>query len=91
MNATPPSLLRAGDGRDTALTRSLLLDPQVGDGVLHVAAMAASCDVVGTDTDADINTAEFPACHVHQQDWGVPVRITADGTDQLTLVLRGSP
>ncbi|HEY9349108.1 MAG TPA: NHL domain-containing thioredoxin family protein [Acidothermales bacterium] len=95
VNATPPSLLRAGDGRDTALTRSLLLDPQVGDGVLHVAAMAASCDVVGTDADADTNAeadaVEFPACHVHQQDWGVPVRITADGADQLTLVLRGSP
>jgi thiol-disulfide isomerase/thioredoxin len=83
VEATPPSLLRGGDGRDTSLTRSLLLDPQVGDGVLHIGASAASCDVA--------DTVEFPACHVHQQDWGVPVRITADGTEQLTLVLRGSP
>jgi hypothetical protein len=34
--------------------------------------------------------AEFPACHVHQQDWGVPVTITADGTDELVLALGGS-
>jgi thiol-disulfide isomerase/thioredoxin len=81
VDATPPSLLRQGDGRDTSLTRSLLLDSHVGDGVLHVAAMAASCDIAG---------AANPACHVHQQDWGVPVRITAGGTDRLVLVLRGT-
>jgi thiol-disulfide isomerase/thioredoxin len=81
VDATPPSLLRAGDGRDDALTRKLLIDPQVGDGVLHVAAQAASCDIAG---------AEFPACHVHQQDWGVPVRVMPDGTNRLVLVLRGA-
>jgi hypothetical protein len=81
VDATPPSLLRAGDGRDDALTRKLLIDPQVGDGVLHVAAQATSCDIAG---------AEFPACHVHQQDWGVPVRVMPDGTNRLVLVLRGA-
>jgi hypothetical protein len=50
----------------------------VGDGVLHIAVQAASCD----DT-------EFPACHLHRQDWGVPVRITPDGPDRLDLVLSG--
>ena len=66
VSSTPPGLLRAGEGRGEGLTRRLDLDAHVGDGVLHVAAIAASCDADGT---------EFPACHVHQQDWGVPVRL----------------
>ena len=60
----------------------LVLDPHVGDGVLHVAAMAASCD----DTAAAI---EFPACHVHQQDWGVPVRLVEGAPARLQLYLAG--
>ena len=52
--------------------------------MLHVSVRAASCD----DPDAP-GAAEFPACHVHQQDWGVPVRITADGAARLALVLAG--
>ncbi len=48
-------------------------------GVLHVSARAASCD------DGD---AEFPACHVHQQDWGVPVEVDAAGASELTLPAR---
>ena len=77
VDATPPSLLRQGAGRDTFLTRSLLLDSHVGNGVLHVAATAASCDASGV--------ADFPACHVHQQDWGVPVRVTPDGASEILL------
>jgi hypothetical protein len=80
VTATPPGLLRSGEGRATALVRELELDPAVGDGVLHVAAMAASCD--------DDPATEFPACHVHQQDWGVPVRIVGGAPDRLVLMLR---
>jgi thiol-disulfide isomerase/thioredoxin len=80
VTATPPQLLRSGEGKGTGLTRHLVLDPQVGDGVLHVAATAASCD-----DDAAI---EFPACHVHQQDWGVPIRLVDGAEAQLTLMLR---
>jgi thiol-disulfide isomerase/thioredoxin len=80
VSATPPALLREGDGVATALTRRLVLDPAVGDGVLHVAARAASCE-------ADLG--EGAACHMHQQDWGVPVRISPDGTDRLVLPLGG--
>ena len=83
VSSTPPALLRAGEGRDTALTRSIVIDAAVGDGVLHVAAAAASCD--------DDPTIDYPACHVHQQDWGVPVRITEGGTNRLVLVLSGAP
>jgi thiol-disulfide isomerase/thioredoxin len=80
VTATPPQLLRAGEGKGTDLTRRLVLDPHVGDGVLHVAATAASCD--------DDTAIEFPACHVHQQDWGVPVRLVEGAETQLTLMLR---
>ena len=70
VEATPPALIRDGDGRGTDLTRTLTLDPNVGEGVLHVAARAASCDEDG---------GEGAACRMHQQDWGVPVRIGAAG------------
>jgi hypothetical protein len=80
VSATPPALLRSGEGRGTDLTRSLELDPAVGDGVLHVAARAASCDADG---------GEGAACRMHQQDWGVPVRVTASGTARLVLPLGG--
>jgi len=78
VEATPPQLVTAGSGRGTGLVRTLTLDPHVGDGVLHVAARAASCTVDGGDG---------AACHLHQQDWGVPLRITPDGVRGLTLVL----
>jgi len=81
VTATPPGLVKDGEGRGTGLTRRLVLDPHVGDGVLHVAAMAASCD--------DDPAVEFPACHVHQQDWGVPVRLVDGAPAELTLHLAG--
>ncbi|MEU2774817.1 NHL domain-containing thioredoxin family protein [Streptomyces sp. NPDC007162] len=81
VSSTPPELLLKGEGADTDLARELELNPAVTEGVLHVSAMAASCD----DDEAN----EYPACHVHQQDWGVPVRITEGGVDRLPLVLAG--
>jgi thiol-disulfide isomerase/thioredoxin len=81
VTATPPALIREGEGRGTDLRRELVLDPAVGDGVLHVAARAASCDEGGGDG---------AACHMHQQDWGVPVRITAEGDAVLALPLGGA-
>jgi thiol-disulfide isomerase/thioredoxin len=77
VEATPPALLRKGEGRGTELTRTLVLDPEVGEGVLHVAARAASCDIEG----------ENAACHMHQQDWGVPIRIAVGAEGALTLPL----
>jgi thiol-disulfide isomerase/thioredoxin len=88
VSASPPELLTEGAGSGTDLTRPLVLaDPArtgIESGVLHVSVRAASCD----DPDAP-GAAEFPACHVHQQDWGVPVRLVADGTRRLALVLAG--
>ncbi|MFJ3517222.1 NHL domain-containing thioredoxin family protein [Streptomyces sp. NPDC090131] len=81
VSSTPPELLADGEGAGTDLFRELALNPDVTEGVLHVSAMAASCD--------DDPANEYPACHVHQQDWGVPVRVTADGASRLPLVLAG--
>ncbi|MFJ8823924.1 NHL domain-containing thioredoxin family protein [Streptomyces sp. NPDC102467] len=81
VSATPPELLASGDGAGTDLARELVLNPQVTEGVLHVSAMAASCD--------DDPANEYPACHVHQQDWGVPVRVAEGGAVRLPLVLAG--
>ncbi|MEU4034266.1 NHL domain-containing thioredoxin family protein [Streptomyces collinus] len=82
VSSTPPGLLLGGEGAGTGLARELELDPAVAEGVLHVSAMAASCD--------DDPANEYPACHVHQQDWGVPVRLVEGGTDRLPLVLAGT-
>ncbi len=49
--------------------------------MLHVSAMAASCD--------DDPANAYPACHVHQQDWGVPVKLTDAGASRLPLILAG--
>jgi thiol-disulfide isomerase/thioredoxin len=77
VTASPPDLLAEGSGTSTELRRELHLTG--AEGVLHVAASAASCDLEG----------EHPACHVTQQDWGIPVRISASAPDRLALVLRG--
>ncbi|WP_411143000.1 NHL domain-containing thioredoxin family protein [Streptomyces sp. x-80] len=81
ISATPPELLADGAGAGTDLARDLVLADGVTEGVLHVSAMAASCD--------DDPAVEYPACHVHQQDWGVPVRIVEGGVARLGLVLAG--
>ncbi|GGP70394.1 NHL domain-containing thioredoxin family protein [Streptomyces melanogenes] len=81
VSSTPVELLVSGEGTGTDLSRELTLNPEVAEGVLHVSAMAASCD--------DDPANEYPACHVHQQDWGVPVRLTPEGATRLPLVLAG--
>ncbi|GAA0294325.1 redoxin domain-containing protein [Streptomyces polychromogenes] len=81
VSSTPPELLAGGEGAGTDLFRDLVLNPDVTEGVLHVSAMAASCD--------DDPANEYPACHVHQQDWGVPVTVTSSGAARLPLVLAG--
>ncbi|GGU28274.1 NHL domain-containing thioredoxin family protein [Streptomyces lavendofoliae] len=81
VSSTPPELLASGEGTGTDLSRELTLNPDVTEGVLHVSAMAASCD--------DDPANEYPACHVHQQDWGVPVKVTESGVSRLPLILAG--
>jgi hypothetical protein len=86
ISSSPPDLLSQGAGNGSELRRTVLIaDPNlsgVHSGVLHVSARCASCD----DPDAP-GAAEFPACHVHQQDWGVPIHVTDDGVNALELML----
>ena len=85
VSSTPDGLLREGAGSSEGLTRTLTLDPAAGDGVLHVSVQAASCD-------GDPETGEVPehaACHLYQQDWGLPVVLVEGATTELTLDLRG--
>ncbi|PZP17697.1 MAG: hypothetical protein DI611_01205 [Brachybacterium faecium] len=79
ITTSPASMVRDGAGTGPELERVLELDPAITEGVLHVNARAASCD-------AD-PTVEFPACHMHQQDWGVPIRVVEGGPDHLDLSL----
>jgi len=81
VSSTPPELLLDGAGDDVPLHRTLRLNPDVTEGVLHVTAHAASCD--------DDPAIEYPACHLNAQDWGVPVRLVAGGPSELTLPLHG--
>jgi len=76
VSASPPELLVEGGGAGTGLSRSLVLSG--AGGVLHVAATAASCD----------EEVEHPACHITQQDWGIPVRLVDGAPARLGLVLR---
>jgi sugar lactone lactonase YvrE len=82
VSASPPELLASGAGAGPELRRTVTVSPAVAEGVLHVSVRAASCD--GGDV-------EFPACHVHQQDWGVPVVVSEAGHRELVLLLAGVP
>jgi hypothetical protein len=77
VGSTPPDLILQGSGTGTELTRELRINPDIPHGILHVAAKGASCD-----TDA-----EHGVCHMHQQDWGVPVKVTSVGSGDIQLIL----
>jgi thiol-disulfide isomerase/thioredoxin len=79
ISASPSELLLEGAGVTTDLSRQLVINPAVDRGILQVIAQAATCDV----------DAEFAACHLTRQDWGVPVVISRDAPTRLPLILRG--
>jgi thiol-disulfide isomerase/thioredoxin len=79
VSASPAELLLEGEGTTTDLSRKIVLNPDVPKGVLQVVAQAATCDV----------DAEYGACHLTRQDWGVPIVIDPAGPNRLPLVLRG--
>lgn len=85
VSATPSALLRGGAGQQAGLHRRLELDPAVSDGVLHISVRAAACDASGPDGEVP----EHAACHLYQQDWGIPVRVEPDAPAHLELDLRG--
>ncbi|WP_239437210.1 NHL domain-containing thioredoxin family protein [Arthrobacter alpinus] len=86
VSSTPPELLISGGGTSIGLSRTLVLNGDVPEGVLHLTARAAACD--GPE-DANGEIPDHAACHLYQQDWGIPVTISADGAAGLALDLRG--
>ena len=82
ISSTPENFILEGAGTSTGLTRTLVLNPEITEAVLHITARAAACD--GTP-DGDI--PEHAACHLYQQDWGIPVIVTGDEADESELVL----
>jgi len=86
VSSTPAELLVQGSGSAPGLTRGLTLAGDVRGGILHVSVQAAACD-------GDPDTGEVPehaACHMYQQDWGVPVVIDPEAPAELRLDLRGA-
>ena len=85
VSASPPEMLMSGAGSGSELQREVVIadlrEKGISQGVLHVSVRAASCDI------AEEN--EFPACHVHQQDWGVPIVLSDDGSSDVALMLAG--
>lgn len=79
VSASPPTLLIEGAGSGTDLRRRLVLSGAAATGVLQVIAQAATCDT----------EAEYAACHLTRQDWGVPVVLSPGGAARLPLILRG--
>ena len=86
ISSTPPELLLSGGGTSVGLLRTLELSSDVTEGVLHITARAAACD--GPE-DAAGEIPDHAACHLYQQDWGIPVLLQADGDSELVLDLRG--
>jgi thiol-disulfide isomerase/thioredoxin len=85
VSASPPELLVGGAGRSRGLRRSLTVAPGIPEGTLHVSVQAAACD-------GDPDTGEVPehaACHLFQQDWGIPVTIDESAGATMVLDLRG--
>jgi hypothetical protein len=80
VSASPPDLLLDGAGDGPSLTRPLTVAPGMPAGTLHVSVQAAACDTEG----------ENPACHLFQQDWGMPLLLDDTGPDHLVLHLRGT-
>lgn len=84
ISSSPEELLLEGAGTSQGLTRTLVLNPAVTEGVLHITARAAACD-----GELGQPIPDHAACHLYQQDWGIPVVQGEGGEDRLDLDLRG--
>ena len=85
VSSTPPELIASGAGGAEGLSRTIELNPDITSGVLHLTARAASCD---GEPGGEIPL--HAACHLYQQDWGIPVTLVDGGPDTLDIDLRGS-
>ena len=85
VSSSPEDALVQGDGTAQGLTRALRIADGVTEGVLHITARAAACD---GSPDGEI--PEHAACHLYQQDWGIPFTVDPQAPAGLTLDLRGT-
>ncbi|GGE76674.1 NHL domain-containing thioredoxin family protein [Nesterenkonia cremea] len=84
ISSSPENLILEGAGNSEGLERTLRLNTEVTEGVLHITARAAACDGAPGE--------EIPmhaACHLYQQDWGIPVTLEEGADTGLQLDLRG--
>ena len=56
----------------------------MAEGVLHITARAAACD-----GEQGQPIPDHAACHLYQQDWGIPFTVAEGAEDSLVLDLRG--
>lgn len=85
VSSTPPELITAGAGGSEGLERTIEIADGIDSGVLHITARAAACD--GSE-DGEIPL--HAACHLYQQDWGIPVTLSPENPHELRLDLRGT-
>ena len=97
VSASPEGFLVEGGGRSSGLRRTLRLDGDIEAGTLHVSVRAAACgaeerDARGSEEGAGEPGDEYEvgACHLFQQDWGIPVVIDPAAEGVLRLDLRGA-
>lgn len=89
VSASPAGLLVDGGGRSPGLRRTLTLADGIPGGTLHVSVRVAACDSdPGTGDEGP--SGAHAACHLFQQDWGIPVAIEDGAPATLTLDLRGA-
>ncbi|MUN62059.1 redoxin domain-containing protein [Kocuria sediminis] len=84
ISSSPEGALVAGAGTAQGLRRELVLADGVTEGVLHLTARAAACD---GEPGGEI--PDHAACHLYQQDWGIPFVLDPEGETELVLDLRG--
>jgi thiol-disulfide isomerase/thioredoxin len=84
VSSTPAELITSGAGTTEGLYRTLELNGDLTEGVLHITARAAACD-----GDPGEEIPMHAACHLYQQDWGIPVVLDEAGDQELNLDLRG--
>lgn len=85
VSSTPPELIVSGGGGAEGLSRDIVIDPEFTSGVLHVTARAAACD---GEPGGEIPL--HAACHLYQQDWGIPIELSEAAPAVLDLDLRGA-
>ncbi|MGX5357042.1 NHL domain-containing thioredoxin family protein [Kocuria sp. KH4] len=84
ISSSPEGALVEGAGTAQGLRRELVLADGVTEGVLHLTARAAACD---GEPGGEI--PDHAACHLYQQDWGIPFVLDPEGETELVLDLRG--